>query len=124
VAFPLRLFELLDGRGHTLLLYADNAEQIAELAAVVALAQNRAKGQVDVRLVLAGDSEISDDTAHGLLDGPPMPVVRDSAGEFRTAYGAVGGCCYLIRPDGQVGFRAGQTRAEELASHLAKVLAA
>ncbi|TWF75757.1 FAD binding domain-containing protein [Pseudonocardia hierapolitana] len=124
VAFPLRLHELLDGRRHTLLLCADEAEQLAELAAVVALARDRAKGHVDVRLVLAADSEISDDTAGGLLDGPPVPVVRDSAGEFQTAYGAVGGCCYLIRPDGQVGFRAGRTRAEELGAHLAKVLAA
>jgi hypothetical protein len=124
VAFPLRLHELLDGRRHTLLLYADNARQIAELAAVVALARDRAKGHVDARLVLAGDSEISDDIADGLLDGSPVPVVRDAAGEFRTACGAVGGCCYLIRPDGQVGFRAGQTRSEELASHLVKVFAA
>ena len=123
VAFPLRLHELLDGRRHTLLCYGDNAEQIAALATVVALARDRANGQVDVRLVLAGDSDIGDDVADGLLDGRPVPVARDTAGEFRTAYGAVGGCCYLIRPDGQVGFRAGQTRAEELASHLAKVLA-
>jgi 2-polyprenyl-6-methoxyphenol hydroxylase-like FAD-dependent oxidoreductase len=123
VAFPLRLHELLDGRRHALLLYADNAEQVAELAVVVALARERAEDHVDVRLVLAGDSEISDDVADGLLDGHPVPVVRDAAGEFRTAYGAVGGCCYLIRPDGQVGFRAGRTRAEDLASHLVKVLA-
>jgi 2-polyprenyl-6-methoxyphenol hydroxylase-like FAD-dependent oxidoreductase len=124
VAFPLRLHELLDGRRHTLLLYADNAEQLSELAAVVALARDRAKGHVDVRLVLAGDSEISDDIVDGLFGGPPIPVVRDAAGEFRTAYGALGGCCYLIRPDGQVGFRAGQARAEELASHVVKVIAA
>jgi 2-polyprenyl-6-methoxyphenol hydroxylase-like FAD-dependent oxidoreductase len=123
VAFPLRLHALVDGRRHTLLLYADAAEQVAELAAVVALARDRATGQIDVRLVLAGDSEIRDDIGDGLLDGPPVPVVRDAAGEFRTAYGAVGGCCYLIRPDGHVGFRAGRTRAEELASHIAKVVA-
>jgi pentachlorophenol monooxygenase len=124
VAFPLRLHELLDGRHHTLLLYADDSEQIAGLAAVVERVRARAKGHVDARLVLAGDSEISDDVADRLLTGPPVPVVRDAAGGFRTAYGAVGGCCYLIRPDGQIGFRAGQPRAEELLSHLGKVLAA
>jgi 2-polyprenyl-6-methoxyphenol hydroxylase-like FAD-dependent oxidoreductase len=123
VAFPVRLLEVLDGRRHTLLLYADAAEQISDLAAGAAVAMDRARGDLDVRLVLAGDADIADNVADGLLDGSPVPVVRDAAGEFRTAYGAVGGCCYVVRPDGQVGFRAGRTRGEELASHLATVVA-
>lgn len=123
VAFPVRLFETLDGRRHTLLLYADEPDQIPHLAAAAAAACDRARGQLDVRLVVAGDSGIPHDIADGLLDEVTVPVVRDGAGEFRSAYGAVGGCCYLVRPDGQVGFRAGRARADELASHLATIVA-
>jgi pentachlorophenol monooxygenase len=122
VAFPVRLYQLLDGRRHTLLLYADTAEQVLEAATAVAAARDRAHGQLDVRFVLAGDAEIADEAVDGLAEGPPVPVVRDGAGEFRTAYGAIGGCCYLVRPDGHVGFRASRTRAEEIVSHLGTIL--
>jgi 2-polyprenyl-6-methoxyphenol hydroxylase-like FAD-dependent oxidoreductase len=122
VAFPIRLYDLLDGRRHTLLLYADVAEQVGGFAATIGVVRDRGHDQVDARLVLAGSADIADDIAVGLVDGPPVPVMRDAAGEFRTAYGAVGGCCYLVRPDGQVGFRAGRTIADEIASQLGKVL--
>jgi pentachlorophenol monooxygenase len=122
VAFPIRLHELLDGRRHALLLYAETGEQVAGFAAAAAVARDHGRGELDVRLVLAGTAVLGDGVADGLVDGPPVPVVRDAAGEFRAAYGAVGGCCYVVRPDGQVGFRAGRASAEEIASHLASVL--
>jgi 2-polyprenyl-6-methoxyphenol hydroxylase-like FAD-dependent oxidoreductase len=123
VAFPVRLYELLDGRRHTLLLYADRAEQVPELGAVVAAARDRSHGQLDVRLVLAGDTDIGGDVPSRIGGGVPVPAVRDAAGEFREAYGAVGGCCYLVRPDGQVAFRAGHALAVEIVTHLGAVLA-
>ncbi|WP_433554974.1 FAD-dependent monooxygenase [Pseudonocardia xinjiangensis] len=121
VAFPVRLYEALDGRGHTLLLYADHAEQVAGLATAAQSARERARGHLDVRIVLAGGAVIADDTADGLLAGPPVPVLRDAGGEFATTYGAAGGCCYLVRPDGHIGFRAGRVDADELGAHLALV---
>lgn len=123
VAFPVRLHELLGGRGHTLLLYADAADQIPDLAAAAGAALDAAAGLVDVQLVLAGGSEIPDEVGDGLLDGGSIPTVRDAAGEFRDAYGAVGGSCHLVRPDGHVGFRAGRAVGDELAAHLAKIVA-
>ncbi|MBO0877138.1 MAG: FAD-dependent monooxygenase, partial [Pseudonocardia sp.] len=59
VAFPLRLAELLDGRRHTLLLYADDTEQVRELAAAATATRNRCRDQLDVTFVLA--SELPDD---------------------------------------------------------------
>ncbi|MGD9529234.1 FAD-dependent monooxygenase [Pseudonocardia sp.] len=123
VAFGVRLHELLDGRGHTLLLYADDPGQLTDLTAAAAATLDAAGDLVEVRLVLAGESDIPDEVGDGLLDGVSVPVVRDAAGEFRAAYGAMGGCCYLVRPDGQVGFRAGHARADELTAHLARIVA-
>jgi hypothetical protein len=122
VAFPVRLYEVLDGRQHTLLLYVDRAEQMGELAAAADAARTRARGHLDVRIILAGGAVILDDVVGELLDAP-VPVLRDASGEFRAAYGAVGGCCYLLRPDGHVGFRAGRTGTDELTAHLAVVFA-
>src|ERR1700754_115896 len=85
VAFPIRLYDLLDGRRHTLLLYADAAEQVRGFAAAIGGARDRGHGQVDVRLVLAETADIADDIAVGLVDGPPVPGVQDAAGELRRA---------------------------------------
>jgi hypothetical protein len=52
----VRLFELLDGRRHTLLLYADEAGRLPDLAA--AAAHERARGRLAVMPVLAADSDI------------------------------------------------------------------
>jgi 2-polyprenyl-6-methoxyphenol hydroxylase-like FAD-dependent oxidoreductase len=124
VAFPLRLREVLDACRHTLLVYVDQAEQITELASAgAAIARVRERDHLDARIVLAESTSIADDVADGLLDGAPVPVVRDAAGEFRAAYGAVGGCCYLLRPDGHVGYRAARLSADDLTAHLALVFA-
>jgi hypothetical protein len=50
------------------------------------------------------------------LLGPP--VVRDAAGEFRTAYGVTGSALYLVRPDGHVGFRSQPIDADTLRKNL------
>ncbi|WP_433284541.1 FAD-dependent monooxygenase [Pseudonocardia sp. CA-142604] len=124
VAFPLRLYEVLDGCRHTLLVYVDQAEQIAELAAAgAAIARARERDHLDARIILADEADIPDNVADGLLGGTPVPVLRDAAGEFRAAYSAVGGCCYLVRPDGHVGYRAARLRGDDLATHLALVFA-
>ncbi|HEY2206874.1 MAG TPA: FAD-dependent monooxygenase [Pseudonocardia sp.] len=116
VAFPVRLHEVLDGRRHTLLLFADRHDQLDGLAEVARHARAAAHGLLDTRLVLDGGLAVD---AAPVVDGVALPTLRDAEGEFRAAYGAVGGCCYLVRPDGQVGFRAGRAAADELAEHLA-----
>jgi pentachlorophenol monooxygenase len=121
-AFPLRLHELLSGTRPALLLYAENADQISELALAAAAAVTAARDHLDVVLVLAATAVVPDQIADAPLDGRPTAVVWDTAGGFRAAYGAVGGCCHLVRPDHHVSFRAGQALPDELTSHLALLI--
>jgi hypothetical protein len=118
-AFPLRLHELLDGRRFALLLYADHADQISDLATASTVAREGAHSQLEVVFVLATSATVPDEVADRPLRDAPAAVVWDLAGEFQAAYGAIGGCCHVVRPDQHVSFRAGQPRADELASHLA-----
>lgn len=95
-AFPVRLFTLLRGRDHTLLLYADSESRAAEFDEVAQDAGRRAYGMLNACAVLAPEVR-----AHALM----LPTVHDSLGEFRKMYGARGGEAILIRPDGYVELR-------------------
>ncbi|TMM18896.1 MAG: pentachlorophenol monooxygenase [Actinobacteria bacterium] len=114
VAFPVRLFELLRGGEHTLLLYAEGEEQAAGFSKLATEATERAARHLHTYVVLAAGV----DPAQVLL-----PTVQDVAGEFRSAYDATGGCGYLIRPDGYVGYRAGKITSPNLLAHLGKTFA-
>jgi pentachlorophenol monooxygenase len=108
---PLRLFGLLADPGHTLLLYADDTEQLprfAELEELIAtLTGGRARTYV---ITTTPDMQVTG-----------SPAIVDAAGEFRTAYGATGGSGYLVRPDGYLGFRAAPLMTTDLRSHLTSV---
>ncbi|MFY1635038.1 FAD-dependent monooxygenase [Solwaraspora sp. WMMB335] len=116
VGHPLRLHELIGGTRHTLLVYADASAGEAEVAAVEKLAtdvREQSAGEVDSYLLLSPD-----------VAAPPMPsppVLRDTVGEFRTAYDVCGTALYLIRPDGHVGFRSRPVDAEALRANLHQV---
>jgi pentachlorophenol monooxygenase len=111
VNHPLRLFELLADPHHTLLLYADDAEQLSVFAGLDELAADLTGGRTRTYVVTAGpDLQVT---------GPP--VIVDAAGEFRTAYGATGGSGCLVRPDGYLGFRAAPLTATSLRRHIEKV---
>ncbi|WP_328540064.1 FAD-dependent monooxygenase [Streptomyces sp. NBC_00344] len=108
-AFPGRLFDLLRGREHILLLYADADDQLARCDELTSSARQRARGQLALRAVLAPG--VAPETA-------PVPAVTDSLGEFRQMYGARGGEGFLIRPDGYLGFRGDPVGGPELTAHL------
>jgi hypothetical protein len=57
------------------------------------------------------------------LPDVPIPALADAAGQFRAACDATGGCGYLVRPDGYVGYRAAQIAMPRLAGHLARIFA-
>jgi 2-polyprenyl-6-methoxyphenol hydroxylase-like FAD-dependent oxidoreductase len=114
VAFPLRLFEVLDPADHTLLVYAAGRGQAAGASALISAAQRRAHGRLRGYLILAPGTPPPAD---------PVPALTDSGGQFRAAYDAAGGCGYLVRPDGYVGYRAGQLTEPGLLAHLAGVFA-
>ncbi|MFI9550799.1 FAD-dependent monooxygenase [Nonomuraea endophytica] len=95
------LFDLLQGPGHTLILYADAATGLDDAETLA--------GRVRVYVVLA--------------PGVPRPelgvqVLRDASGAFRERYAAGRGAAYLIRPDGYVGFRAQPADLAAVTAHL------
>jgi hypothetical protein len=113
VNHPLRLFELLAGPDHTLLLYADDPAQLPMFAEIEKLAATLTGGRARTYVI----------TATPDLRVAGLPVIVDAAGEFRTAYAATGGSGYLVRPDGYLGFRAAPLTATALRSHLERVFA-
>jgi hypothetical protein len=108
--FPSRLFDLLRGDEHTLLLYADHEDQLPPYDEVADAARSRAHGLLNVRVIAA---------PHLRTDGLLLPVVQDSRDEFRQIYGARGGEGFLIRPDGYVGLWTDRASGPELLAQLA-----
>jgi FAD binding domain/Aromatic-ring hydroxylase, C-terminal len=116
VASPLRLFELLRGVEHTLLLNADTtaaAGEIRDFEPLAAAARERCRGRLRSYAVLAPGVETDVD----------VPVVRDAEGTFRSAYGVSGTSLYLVRPDGYVGYRGRPPNLERLLTHLGRTFA-
>ncbi|MEV0720391.1 FAD-dependent oxidoreductase [Asanoa sp. NPDC050611] len=114
VGHAVRLFELTRGTGHTLLAYADGGTAPADFAGFEKLAE-KVRGFVNIYVLAAPDASVP--------DGLEVPVLRDTAGGFRAAYGLRGTGAYLIRPDGHVGFRTSPVDSAALDAHLAGIFA-
>ncbi|MBC2639800.1 MULTISPECIES: FAD-dependent monooxygenase [unclassified Rhodococcus (in: high G+C Gram-positive bacteria)] len=112
VAFPIRLFTLLGGRNHTLLLYADNSVDARGLELLEAAATSvdvATGGRVDTYLVASPAAEVGETV---------LPLVRDRDGEFARAYGAEGTAAFVVRPDGYLGFRQNPVAMDGLTEYL------
>ena len=113
VGHPLRLHDLTRGTRHTLLVYVDGSADDGAVSAVEKMyadVRRQASGEIDVYLLVSPDARV-----------PRMlnpPVVQDSGGEFRAAYGVTGTALHLVRPDGQVGFRSQPIDADALSKNL------
>jgi 2-polyprenyl-6-methoxyphenol hydroxylase-like FAD-dependent oxidoreductase/heme-degrading monooxygenase HmoA len=114
VGHPVRLFELTRGTAHTLLVHADGTTEHDEFAGFEKLAE-KVRGFVNIYVLASPDARVP--------EGLDLPVLRDAAGGFRTAYGLRGTGAYLIRPDGHVGFRSSPVSAAALDAHLAGIFA-
>lgn len=113
VGHPLRLFDVTHGTRSTLLLYADDTvseDDLVEAQQLAAAVGHLSSGEVDAYLITSTDAQIP-----AQLD---VPVLRDSAGNFRTTYDGQGLTAYLIRPDGHVGFRSARATLVGLTDHL------
>jgi pentachlorophenol monooxygenase len=114
VTGPVRLFTLF-GRGHTLLLFADDTarpadvehfERTADAAAAIA------GGDVNVYLIAAPGADVANTV---------LPLIRDADSKFATAYSAysaMGHSSFVVRPDGYVGFAGEHADIDSLAAHL------
>ena len=115
--YPVRLFDLLRGGDHTLLLYAaPGADPLGTFPGFAGLAVRLTHGRLTPYTVLAP----------GLLpDGRPElpPTLHDTAGEFRAAYGPHTAEAILVRPDGHVGLRCDPADTDRLRAHLAGTFA-
>ena len=110
VTGPLRLFDLLGRREHTLLLYApDGPVDVEVLERTAAAAIKASHGLMDVYLIAAPDAHVT---------AADVPLIRDSAGEFAKAYEASGPSSYVVRPDGYLGLSRADVDAHPLVAHL------
>ena len=93
---PFRLHERL-GRGrHVLLGLAGDEAGLLALARLADLVRTALGEAATCFAIVPGRS--------ALADREDIPVLRDAADEFATAYGATPGTTYLIRPDGHIGW--------------------
>ncbi|MFE7378886.1 FAD-dependent monooxygenase [Streptomyces zhihengii] len=119
-AYPLRLFDVLRGRGHVLLVYRPDAPDAPDapdggLERLADRAREASGGLVATLAVLAGDG------APPTGAGPP--AYRDAGGEFARLYGVREPTAFLVRPDGYLGARLPLPAEESLTAHLARVFA-
>lgn len=111
-----RLYELLQGTAHVLLLFdgaADTPEGYVALKALVSQVQGRCGARVRTRIVVP-HAEVPE--VLGAED-----VVLDSAGLLHRAFRAGAECLYLIRPDGYLAYRAQPVEPVLLMAYFARV---
>lgn len=112
---PARLFDVLTGPRHTLLLFPGGPDAVAGgggLAAVRDLVADRYADLIRPWQVASGRGDTENAPA------PGCETLRDPAGSLVPRYGADEPCLYLIRPDGHVGYRARHPDADALRAHL------
>ncbi|MFE5806952.1 FAD-dependent monooxygenase [Streptomyces sp. NPDC056491] len=115
-AYPMRLYDVLREREHVLLLYG--AVTGSGLDALVRTARDLSGGRMEVCVLLPAGADA--DTGFE-ADGTPLPVYRDSRGEFARLYAAEEPTAFVIRPDGYLGARLSPPAPQPLATHLAAV---
>lgn len=112
-----RLYDLLRGPTHTLLLFdgaAPTPEGYANLAAVARRTRERFDGLVTPVVVVPR----AERPAALEWDGA---LVLDAEGAVHQRYGARSECLYLVRPDGHVGYRGQPADGEKLFDYLATI---
>ena len=113
VGFPQRLFDLLRGTEHVLVVHvpgSDPAPDLRDLATFAREAGVRVGGRLRV---VAVTQAVSDDQ-------PGLALFHDRDGAFAKAYG-VGLSSVLVRPDGYLGWRGRTWRDAGLHAHLGGV---
>jgi hypothetical protein len=114
---PARLFDVLYGTHHTLLLFEGSE---ARLDGIANVARERWAGQVDTYDIArpeAGPGCSTDET--GIAR---QACLADPDGRLHRLFDARSACLYLIRPDGHVGYRARPPDPDRFTAYLGRVL--
>jgi hypothetical protein len=114
---PRRLYEIVDGRRHTLILFDGRSSTRAgyeRLTSIGRRVTERYAGLVDVHIVVPASE------CPGELDWNGS-LLFDPEGELEERYGALSECAYLIRPDLYVGYRSQPADETSLFSHLGQM---
>ena len=113
VRHEARLFDLLRGPHHTLLLYSNHPDadvdhrRFQEIADAL---RDRHGSLIRTYAILHPDCAATS------IEG--LPVLIDGCQEFARLYGPQRGSAYLVRPDGYLGYRAPSVDLEPLRDHL------
>ena len=115
VGFPVRLFDIVRGTEHVLVVHPTGADSMADAADLAAFAAAmRARYGSRVRIVAVTE-------AGGGPERHGIALFHDRQGAFAAAYGAQA-ASFLVRPDGYIGWRGLSWRDAGLAAYLGKVL--
>jgi hypothetical protein len=115
---PTRLFEVLQGTKHVLLVF--EGEHVGNEANMIEGVLQFAKGQerqITTYFVVRGDVAPPSIAWEG-------PLIRDHEGMLHQRFGARGACLYLIRPDGYLGYRSIPPDRDKLAAYLGRIFVA
>lgn len=115
VSGPTRLFSILTGIHHVLLVYVAGSADVPAIEALCATAAEAAHGALDPYLVAAPGADVGDTV---------LPVLRDEAGGFADAYSPGPTGVYLVRPDGYLSFVSPGLDPAALAANLELTFAA
>ena len=112
IGFPLRLFDIVRGTPHTLLIHLANTP--TTMADLVGLAEEmRARSGFRLRIAVVA-------AADDLPDQPGIALFHDRQGSFRNSYGDED-ASFLVRPDGYIGWRGRCCRDPGLFAHLDRI---
>jgi 2-polyprenyl-6-methoxyphenol hydroxylase-like FAD-dependent oxidoreductase len=110
IGFPIRLFDVLRGTEHVLVVQLSQSPSAGTIADVAKLAQDlRGRFNSLVRVVAIGGAELAE--IFGLA------CYHDADGAFAKAYGEHD-TIFLVRPDGYIGWRGRFLDDEGLIAHL------
>lgn len=112
-----RLFEVLQGTKHVLLLLPEREGNLASWQRLEALAESISAQYGDLiktYLVTNADRPLAGSSLH-------KAILLDPAGVLQRRYGAVTECLYLIRPDGYIGFRSYPADSVSLRNYLGQI---
>jgi hypothetical protein len=113
VRYDARLFDLLRGAHHTLLVYTNHSDaktDCSEFAKLATWLDATYRRRIQTFIVLHPDCIVP--TFEGL------PIMIDSANEFARLYGAARKGAYLIRPDGYLAYRTSAIEQGRLKEYL------